>query len=296
VETTPFHAEIDLHTHTYFSDGRASPAELVEQAAAQGVRTLAITDHDNARAAREVRPLAARLGVELIPAVELTCHWDASGAPPYDSDIDLLGYYIDIDGPAFLETERAGLADMQRRIEQWCRILTSAGYPVTLADVLVQNPRYAGTMPLVDTLVRLERVRDFREGLRLLDAHRDTAPVCSLAIEEAIAALHAAGGVAVLAHPSLVRWRGGWLDGKAIGRLAAMGLQGVEIYHHRLDAAARAHFLRLARQHDLLITGGSDEHGWPDGLRHLGSQPVTRQMVAALAERRAGSARLPGAT
>lgn len=283
LDTPPVRHAIDLHTHTYYSDGRPSPAELVEQAAAQGLRTLAITDHDNARATREVRPLAQRLGVELIPAVEVTCRWDASGAPPWDSDIDVLGYFLEIDSPAFLRFEQACLADLAERYTRRCAILTGAGYPVSLEQVLAQNPRYPGAMPLLDTLVALGHARDFREALRLLDAHREGMPVCALRIDQAIAAIRAAGGVAVLAHPSLVRWRGGALDARAVARLADMGLQGLEIYHHRLDAAARAHFLRLARQYDLLITGGSDEHGWPEGLPRLGSQPVTRQMLAALA-------------
>jgi hypothetical protein len=284
MEPGSFHSEIDLHAHTYYSDGRASPAELMEEAVKRGLRVLAITDHDNARAAREVRPLAERLGVELVPALELTCRWDASGAPPYDSDIDVLGYHLDIDHPAFLETEQACLEDVQARCEQRCRLLTRAGCAVALSDVLAQNPRYPGNMPLLDALVKLGHARDFRDSLRLLDAHRDQAPLCALTIERGIAAIRAAGGVAVLAHPSLVRWRGGWLDAKALGRLVAMGLQGIEIYHYRLDTAARMHFLTLARQYDLIITGGSDEHGWPRGFPRLGSQPVTRQMAAALAE------------
>ena len=283
--SSPFRSEIDLHTHTHYSDGRSSPAELLEQAAVRGLRVLAITDHDNARAAREVAPLAQRLGIELIPAVELTCSWDASGAPPYDSDIDLLGYYLDIHSPIFLETERAGLTDMQARIAQRCGLLSRAGCAVTLADVLAQNPRYAGYMPLVDALVALGCAPTFRDGLRLLDAQRDAFTVCALTIDRAIAAIRAAGGVAVLAHPCLVRWRGGRLDAKALGLLVEMGMQGLEIYHHRMDAAARAHFLGLARMYDLLTTGGSDEHGWPQGFPHLGSQPITRQMLSALAER-----------
>ncbi len=282
---SPDLSAIDLHTHTYYSDGRASPAELVGYAARLGIHTLAITDHDNARGAREVREIAANLGVTLVPAVELTCRWDASGAPPCDSDIDLLGYYVDIDSPAFLQLEQAALADMRRRIEARCKLLAGAGCPVSLADVLAQNPRYIGAMPLVDALVARGCARNFREGLRLLDSHRDGVPVCSLTIDRAIEALRALGGVAVLAHPSLVRWRGGLLDAKAVGRLVEMGLDGLEIYHHRLDAAAREHFLGLARRYDLLVTGGSDEHGWPAGLDRLGSQAVTRSMLAALAAR-----------
>jgi predicted metal-dependent phosphoesterase TrpH len=67
---------VDLHTHTYYSDGRASPEELITYAAQIGVKTLAITDHDNTRGTREGAAVAQRLGIELIPAMELTARWD----------------------------------------------------------------------------------------------------------------------------------------------------------------------------------------------------------------------------
>jgi predicted metal-dependent phosphoesterase TrpH len=286
METPAYRGEIDLHTHTYYSDGRASPTELVEYALGLGIKVLAITDHDNARAYREVHPLAVSLGLELIPGLELTCRWDATGSPPYENDIDLLGYYLNVEGGSFHALEQGSLADMRARIDRRCTLLRErTGCKVTLEDVQQQNSRYVGTMALVDTLVAKGCVRDFREGTRLLFAHRDTLPPCALTIDRAIAAIREAGGVAVLAHPSLVHWRGRWLDERAIARLVAMGLGGIEIYHFRLDAAARMHFLALARQYDLAITGGSDEHGWPDGFSRLGTQPVTRAMVTALAER-----------
>ncbi|MGO8946327.1 MAG: PHP domain-containing protein [Ktedonobacterales bacterium] len=74
----PTHTTCDLHLHTWYSDGRASPADVLAQAHALGLMTIALTDHDNARGAREAAPLAARLGIELVPAIELTCRWDAA--------------------------------------------------------------------------------------------------------------------------------------------------------------------------------------------------------------------------
>lgn len=281
----PFRASIDLHTHTCYSDGRAAPAELLAQAAALGIHTLAITDHDNARAVRVARPLAAALGLELIPALELTCRWDASGAPPWESDIDVLGYFVDVDSQPFLRLEQHALADLRTRTQARCDLLSRAGYPVTMADVLAQNPRYPGSLSMADALVTLGLAATFRESMRLIDLHRDQVPVCSLTIDRAIAAIRALGGVAVLAHPSLVRWRGGWLDERAVGQLVEMGLAGLEIYHYRMNTSARAHFLRLKRQYGLLASGGSDEHGWPEGFPRLGAQPVTAHMLEAIALR-----------
>jgi len=91
--------------HTYFSDGHASPQELVGYAASIGMQTIAITDHDNARGSRAARPFVDQIGLTLIPAIELTCRWDASQAPPGKSDIDILGYFLDLDQPEFLAFE-----------------------------------------------------------------------------------------------------------------------------------------------------------------------------------------------
>ena len=92
---------IDLHTHTHYSDGRASPQELLQHAASIGIHTLAITDHDNANGYRAGLALAHSLGIDLIPALELTCRWDAARMPPGRSDIDLLGYFIDPENGSF---------------------------------------------------------------------------------------------------------------------------------------------------------------------------------------------------
>jgi len=101
----PLLSSIDLHMHTYFSDGRASPQELVEYAVSIGMQMIAITDHDNARGSRAAQPFVDQLGLTLIPAIELTCRWDASQAPPGKSDIDILGYFLDLDQPDFLAFE-----------------------------------------------------------------------------------------------------------------------------------------------------------------------------------------------
>ena len=103
-----------------------------------------------------------------------------------------------------------------------------------------------------------------------------------------IAALHAAGGVAVLAHPTVIKGEGGgWIGADEVARLVAAGLDGLEIYHHRLDEAARKHFLALAEQFGLVVTGGSDEHGWYKPFQRFGQEPVTPAMVEALRARSA---------
>jgi 3',5'-nucleoside bisphosphate phosphatase len=140
---------IDLHLHTNYSGGRASPQELVEHAASLGMQTIAITDHDNARGSRQARPFAEQLGIILIPAVELTCRWDASQSPPGKSDIDVLGYFLDLDKPEFQAFESQLMDDFHERTDIGCRYLSAIGYPITREDVLKENQHYAGARPLL---------------------------------------------------------------------------------------------------------------------------------------------------
>jgi 3',5'-nucleoside bisphosphate phosphatase len=280
-------AQVDLHTHSWYSDGGSSPAGLVEGALARGIHTLAITDHDNARGAREALPLAAKLGLRLVTGIEWTCRWDASQAPPVSGEVDLLGYDLDLNHPALLEAEAAALEDARQRAVYRCAGLTAAGYPVSLEDVLAVNPRYPSGIGIVLAVRAKGYAPDWESSLRLADAHRDGLPLPALSIERAIEIIHAAGGAAVLAHPTLVSWRGGELDAEGLRLLVDAGLDGVEVFHHRLDEAARGRFLALAECFDLVVTGGSDEHSNPNSFRRLGTQPVEPACVLALTRRAA---------
>lgn len=282
----------DLHLHTYYSDGRAAPEELVQHAATLGLKTIAITDHDNTRGAREALPVARALGIELMPGIEFTCSWEVpagpSGVPIPRQDVDLLGYGMDWETAAFGVFETTSFNDAAARIGNCCARLTEAGLPVSLEDVLALNPRYPGAMQLIDTLVEKGYADHWDDALPVFQACWQHIPVARLDIAESIAAIHAAGGVAVLAHPTLVHSGDGWLKAEQLKILVEKGLDGVEVYHPRLNREAQEHFLRLARHFDLLVTGGSDEHGWPQGFPRLGVQllgDAPLQVVEALRRR-----------
>jgi 3',5'-nucleoside bisphosphate phosphatase len=277
--------QVDLHTHTYYSDGRPAPQELVEAAAARGLAALAITDHDNARGAREARPLARQLGLRLIPGIEFSTSWPEARMPPGESDVDLLGYFLDIDSPGVLRAEEAALADQRVRIGVWCDRLSRAGIGVQVEELLTLNPRFPGNLQLSQLLKARGHTGEALNPL--LESIMKEIPSAQLTTEAAIALIHAAGGAAVLAHPavSMVSWRGSLLDARALGMLVEMGLDGIEVQHFRLDEPTRVHFIALAGQFNLVMTGGSDEHGWPQGFPRLGSQPVSLETVSALEAR-----------
>jgi 3',5'-nucleoside bisphosphate phosphatase len=276
---------VDLHLHTFYSDGRFSPEDVVRHAANMGLKTIAITDHDNANGSRQAAELACQMGLELIPAVEFTSRFPGCNTFPEKGDIDILGYFLSLDNPEFHAFEQAALNDIHTRVGECCEYLTGMGYPITLQEVFAENPHYAGVLTLVQAIQKKGYTQDFDSAQRLVDRGWLPGRLCPFTTAQVIEQIHLAGGVAVLAHPAAIHCDGEWLQPRQLDLLVQAGLDGLEIYHPRLDEKARAYFLKLAHLSNLLVSGGSDSHGWDTGLNRLGSQPVNLEMVAALRSR-----------
>ncbi len=279
---------IDLHVHTYYSDGQASPAEILYQAVSLGLQTVALTDHDNMHAFEEANAVAQAVGIELIPGVEMTSHWadcPSSERLIKGQDIDILGYFIDPQNEKFQELTRTALADTRARVEECCAHLTKSGYSLDIYDILDENPRYVGAAQIIAALCRKGHSANWNAGLTLFMEHSRMVHSCSQPVEQVIATIHAAGGVAILAHPVTIDCSGGWLQSDHLNQLAAIGLDGLEVYHPRLDHDARRHYLTLAAQFNLLVTGGSDEHGGRGNFPRLGCEPVDYQLLQVLRQR-----------
>ena len=276
---------VDLHIHTFFSDGRDAPESVLRRSLALGIQTVAITDHDNTNGVRQVRALARELGLRLIPAIEMTCRWDQCNLPSGEGDIDLLGYFVDIDDAAFRAFERAALDDIHERVAVCCTRLTAEGYAVSIEALFARNPRYGGLQSLIHEIQDRGYASDWREAFALMMRGWRQVRLSRHTIEETIEQIHRAGGVTILAHPTSVACDGRWLEEAQVAALVDVGLDGLEIYHPRLDRKARAYFCALAQRFGLPISGGSDFHGWLDEWKWLGTQPVTDAMVAAIQAR-----------
>lgn len=273
VEANP----VDLHTHSTYSDGLLSPAELVEEAASRAVRILALTDHDTVAGIPEARAAGDRLGVEVIPGVEL------SAALGSGSEVHLLGYFVDIDDPAFLEQlagyEKARAERMERMVERLKRI----GAPVDLERVReIAGHGTVGRPHLGRVLVEAGYATDLSDAFsRYIGAGKPAyVPRPRVDPRDAIALVRAAGGVPVLAHPFSVGGVESVLD-----RLVPAGLAGMEVDYGEYDDQDRETLRVMAARRKLIATGGSDYHG-PDlrVTRELGSAPVPLAAVARLRE------------
>lgn len=264
----------DLHVHSTASDGTLTPTELVELAHRLGVDVLAIADHDSVEGLAEAGAAATTTGTILVPAVELS-------STHADRDIHVLGYFIDPTDPGLLEM-LGGLRQARlRRAERMVAALASAGFSVTIDDVLALSDggavgRSHVARALVDT-GHAETVRDAFE--RLIGRNRPFYIAKeSRTPAEAIATIRAAGGLAVAAHPGVNRADDHLPD------MVAAGLAGIEAYHADHTAEQRDHYAAMAADLGLLCTGGTDFHGPEAPNPQLGDVELPEKCVKRFLE------------
>lgn len=263
---------LDLHLHTTCSDGLLAPAELVAAANAGGLDVVAVTDHDTAAGVAHAREASrAAGGPTVIAGAELTCSLDGA-------EVHLLGYGIDPAHPAIAEFTARGAALRRERLAAMVERLGSLGVRLAVEDVRVEpDCRSVGRPHLARALVARGVVPSFQEAFAryLADGQPAWVPSRGPDVVEGIAALRAASGLAVWAHPDLE-------DAVHFGRLADAGLAGVETLRPRIVPSESLALEASARDAGLFATGGSDWHGPPPPL---GAWYVTERHVGELLSR-----------
>jgi predicted metal-dependent phosphoesterase TrpH len=270
-------AWVDLHAHTNVSDGTLSPTALVEAAARAGLAAIAVTDHDHVGALPAARDAGVRLGVDVVTGIELSVDG------PH-GEIHLLGYLFDERDPRLLARLSELRDARERRGDAIVERLRALGLPITRDDVQAEvgpGATSLGRPHVARALMRKGAVASVQEAFDLYLAEGRSAyvPKARLSPREAIALVHGAGGLAVLAHPVTLR------DADATAReLAALGLDGIEVVHSKHREVERARFAALAEELGLVQTGGSDFHGdtKPDVALGSGRDGNVRVGVEAL--------------
>ncbi|SFY51660.1 PHP domain-containing protein [Streptomyces sp. F-1] len=280
---------IDLHCHSTASDGTDTPAELVREAAAAGLDVVALTDHDTTRGhAEAIAALPA--GLTLIPGAELSCRLDGVS-------MHMLAYLFDPEEPALLAERELVRDDRVPRAKGMVAKLNALGVPVTWEQVeRIAAGGSVGRPHVASALVELgvvETVSDaFTEewladgGRAYVDKH-ETDPF------EAIRLVKAAGGVCVFAHPAAAK-RGRTVPESAIAKMAAAGLDGIEVDHMDHDAETRERLRGLAKDLGLLVTGSSDYHGTRKTVA-LGAYTTDPEVYGEITRRATGAFPVPGA-
>lgn len=262
-------AFVDLHMHSTASDGSRTPADVVRAAAFAGLAAIALTDHDTVAGLAEAQVAGAELGVRIVNGVELS-------AVEGDAETHLLGLHLrDV---LVIERELGALRDMrERRGQRIVEKLVALGVLVTFDDVLAQASGGAVGRPHVArALVADGWATDVRDAFdRYLGAGKPAyVAKDQLGMADAIAIIHSAGGLAVLAHP------GGAGTRERLTALMALGLDGVEVRHPGHSPSDTARLSAVAAQLGLVISGGSDWHGAAEGPRTIGMMQVPGHWLA----------------
>lgn len=269
---------IDLHLHTTASDGRSSPEQLVRTAAAAGITTLAVTDHDTTAGVAAARVAAGAVGVEVVMGIEITAVLDGR-------DVHILGYFFDDTYPELVTFLAAQREDRRRRVDAIVERLTALGAPVDYRAIAKQaedSHKAIGRPAIARALVAAGHARDVQDAFDRFLADGRPAFISRQGAPpgEVIALLKRAGGVASFAHPGKLG-----LDAVLPG-LAAAGLTGLEVFHPDHDADAVQKYSAIAAALNLTPTGGSDYHGPKSGRADcLGVVGLDAAAYAALVAR-----------
>jgi len=246
---------IDLHTHTTASDGSMRPAELVRHALNNGLSAVAITDHDTIDGIKEALDEGRRIGVEVIPGVEISLS--------FEPDMHMLGYFLNGGYGNIAHTLDELRKRRDERNPKIIKKLNEMGFDITMEEVneLAENG-IVGRPHIANVLIKKGYVANIEEAFdKYLGSGRPAYfKKDKLAPEEGIEKIIKAGGLPVLAHPILLNRSVEELD-MLLSRLTAAGLKGIEAIYVDNSDEDTENFIRLADKHGLLVTGGSDFHG-----------------------------------
>ena len=251
----------DLHLHTQFSDGTFTPEELVLHAQKGGLSCIALTDHDTVEGCARTAAACAAVKMEFITGAELT-------AEHQDTEVHIIGYFLDTHNPALLARIATFQAVRQNRIHEMVAALNKMGVPLKVEAVFaLANCRSPGRPHVARALVKEKLVGSLDEAFeRFLKKNRPAwVPKTKMSALESVDLIHQAGGLAVMAHPGLNH------NDDIIPDLVAVGLDGIECFHTKHSTSMSEHYLEIAEKHDLLVTGGSDCHGYSKGRPLIGT-------------------------
>jgi predicted metal-dependent phosphoesterase TrpH len=247
---------LDLHLHSTVSDGRLSPSELVRYAHAEGVATMALSDHDSTDGVAEAQRVGAEVGVRVIPAIELST--DLPGA-----SIHILGLFLDDQDSAFQAAIRGFREARLTRAEQMVDALNRLGAPISLRRVFeLAGEGSVGRPHVAQALLEAGHIQTIDEAFERFIGRGGPAYFEGFRLEpeEGIRLIHSVGGLASWAHPNELDGRD-WRE--FLPAVVAAGVDGLEVYYSKdYGPEVRARLLEACAAHDLVPTVGSDFHGF----------------------------------
>ena len=262
----------DLHLHTCYSDGIESPERVVELATQAGLSAIAITDHDNTEARAVAEPAARRLGLELIPGIEMSA--SAEG-----QEVHVLGLFLDFAHPRLVAHLAAQQARRVRRVHEMVQRLGAVGVRITAEEVLaLAGVGTVGRPHVARILLKHGYISSLPEAFARFIGPNNPGfvPGSPMPPSRIISLIREAGGVPVLAHPVFLKGDG------FIEAFAKDGLAGLEVYHSSHTPEQVRHYEEIALRLKLLKTGGSDFHGDSKEGLPVGAVKVPYELVDTL--------------
>ena len=263
---------IELHVHTIYSDGTYTPEEVVRRAKDLDLIAISITDHDSVNGVEEAIRIGKRLGVEVVPGVEMSTDLG-------NDEIHVLGYYLDWKDEAFLSKLREFQGARARRNRKLIRKLGDLGMKLDYNEVKKLNPRgVISRLHIARLMVKSGYVPSIGAAFEEWLNPGKPAYVRRLKVSpfQIIQLLSDLQGISVLAHPHLSK------RDDLIPELVKAGLGGIEVYHSVHNGRVVEHYKRIAHRHGLLITGGSDCHGEAKDEVLMGKMRVPASLLEEL--------------
>jgi len=249
-------SQIDLHIHTAASDGTDSPAAAVEKAAELRLRAMSVTDHDSVSGVAEAMAAGERLGVEVVPGIEVSSDYR-------DNNVHILGYFIDIHNPALRPVLDWVKNERDERNAKIVGMFAADGFDISLGILNELYPNSVlGRPHMAEYLMKKGYTASVKEGF---DKYLGTGkpyylPKRRISIADAVKVIVAAGGVPVLAHPLEYHYP----ENETIEMIEyakSLGIRALECYYSEHSLVQQRWMLAQAERYGLGVSGGSDYHG-----------------------------------
>ncbi len=246
------HETVDLHTHTNASDGKLSPKALYALAKEKGLKALAITDHDTLDGVRVLLDSPHDNVTEIIAGVEMSVS--------FEPVMHVLGLFTDINNESLSQMLTKTCNKKKKLLVRAIQLLRKRGIDFGMAELK------AGTIVSINGLIKhlteKELFSSAEEGKAFFEELHTEWMNTLPKPKECFEAIHRAGGIAILAHPLFLGLTNDELR-KLIVELKGIGLDGIEIIHPEQEKEYRDFLYEVAKENELLMSGGSDFHGKP---------------------------------
>lgn len=266
----------DLHVHTTYSDSSLRPEEVVRYAKKIGLSCIAVADHDSVEALDEALGAGLNYGIEVVPAVEVS-------AEENGKELHMLGYYIDYKDEDFKAVLKQIREDRKNRLYKMVDALNRHGFNIDVDDLIKSVGEVSiSRLHIAQYMKNKNFISSWREAFNRYIGDDKPCYVASFrhSSKQAIDLIKRARGIPVISHPGLNK-----VD-SLLPRLVEQGIEGIEVFHSEHSSSTSKYYEKYAKEHGLLVTGGSDCHGTIKGRVLMGEVTIPYSYVEELKKSR----------